>query len=82
MKSIWVPEYFKLDTVVPPIPFNCKKYEKTESFKIGYFITDDWFEPCAAAKRGLLETICALEKAGHECVPFVPPVNGWESYSL
>jgi len=82
MKSIWIPEYFQIDTVVPPIPFNCKKYEKTESFKIGYFVTDDWFEPCTAAKRGLLETICALEKAGHECVPFDPPVNGWESYSL
>jgi len=80
LRSVWIPEYYKFDNKMVPLPFNLKVYEKKASFTIGYFVTDDWFEPCDAVKRGLLETITALEKAGHKCVPFSPPVNGWEVY--
>ena len=71
-----------MDSNLPPFPFNSKAYEDKKSLKIGYFVSDGWFEPCAAAKRALTETIKALEEAGHDCVPFEAPTSGWDSYAL
>mmetsp|Transcript_10451 Transcript_10451/g.19049 ORF Transcript_10451/g.19049 Transcript_10451/m.19049 type:complete len:572 (+) Transcript_10451:335-2050(+) len=82
MKSVCVPEFFASDISVPPLPFDMDSYTKSKPLKIGYFSTDGWFEPCQAAKRGLMETVDALTKAGHTCVPFDLPTDGWANYSL
>lgn len=82
MKTVCVPKFWNNDLSLPPLPFNDFEYAKTSSMKIGYFKTDNFFEPCAASKRGLEETIAALEKAGHTLVPFELPVDGWETNRL
>lgn len=82
MKAACVPELFDGDLNVPRVPFDDKAYQSSTRLKIGYFATDGWFEPCAAAKRALQETIDTLTEAGHECVPFDPPTDGWFSYGL
>lgn len=82
LKGVCVPKLFENDINVPPIPFDKKQYEKKGPMKIGYFETDDFFEPCPSAKRGLREAIQRLRDAGHECVPFKPPTDGWFAYRV
>lgn len=82
MKAACVPEMFDTDLNVPRLLFDDAAYQSTKRLKFGYFFSDCWFEPCATAKRGLQETIDALTKAGHECVRFDPPTDGWFSYGL
>ena len=82
MKAVCTPDLFAGDMNVPPLPFNSAIYEDGSKLKIGYFKTDDWFDPCATSKRALDETIDALTKAGHECVPFEMPTDGWANYGL
>jgi len=81
MKATLVPEMFT-DPTVPPIPFNLYEYKIKDKLKIGWFESDGWFEPCATSKRAVRETIDALTEAGHTCVPFKPPTDGWKSYGL
>lgn len=83
MKSVWVPELFDQDRSLPRLPFSIKQYEQTgKKFKIAYFKTDDWFEPCVTAKRAVNETIEKLRVRGHLCSAINPPTNGWKNYSL
>ena len=82
MKAACVPELFDTDLNIPRLPFDEAAYQSTNKLKIGYFYTDGWFDPCPTAKRALKETIDALTNAGHECVPFEPPTDGWFSYGL
>lgn len=82
MKAVLVPKAFEKDLNMPPILFDNKQYDKKGPMKIGYFETDDYFEPCASAKRGLRETIEKLKAAGHTCVPFKPPTDGWFAYRV
>jgi Asp-tRNA(Asn)/Glu-tRNA(Gln) amidotransferase A subunit family amidase len=82
MKAVCGPEMWNGDLYIPRLPFDDQVYKSTTSLKIGYFKTDDWFTPCAAARRGLDETIAALQKQGHTLVPFDPPINGWEAVRL
>jgi fatty acid amide hydrolase len=82
MKAMCTPALFASDLNVPPIPFNEAACHDRSTLKIGYFKTDGWFEPCATSKRALEETLEALTKAGHQCVEFVPPTDGWYGYGL
>mmetsp|Transcript_34149 Transcript_34149/g.50185 ORF Transcript_34149/g.50185 Transcript_34149/m.50185 type:complete len:617 (+) Transcript_34149:99-1949(+) len=85
MKAVCVPEHFERDTEIPPISYNESEYKcisSAKKLKIGYFVSDGWFEPCAAFKRGVRETVNALSEAGHTCVPFEIPTNGWDTYGL
>lgn len=82
MKAVCSPEMWNGDLTIPRLSFDDGGYKSTTSLKIGYFKTDDWFTPCAAARRGLDETIDALQKQGHTLVPFEPPMNGWEAVRL
>lgn len=70
MRAVCVPEMFAGDPSIPPLPFRTEEYEATGPLRFGYYQTDGWFEPCATAKRAVAETVAALTKAGHECVPF------------
>ncbi|CAN0480458.1 unnamed protein product, partial [Hapterophycus canaliculatus] len=55
----------------PPLPFCVVP-------QVGFFTTDHWFEPCAAVTRAVQEAAEGLRAAGHEVVPFEPPVSGWQ----
>jgi len=77
MKAVFAPIVHQLDRNVAPVPFNEDAYTSTEKLKIGYFMTDDWMDPCETGKRAMKEAISALEKKGHICIPFKPPTNGW-----
>lgn len=76
MKAVCVPKMWEHDKSIPPLPFDDKAYTDSSPLRIGYFKSDSWFEPCAAAQRGLEETIKSLIAAGHTCVPFEPPADG------
>ena len=80
MKAIWSDYMFQRDSSIPPMKFNDGEYEQTKKLRIGYFVTDDWFEPCTAARRAVMETVENLKKAGHEVVPFKLPTSGWDAY--
>ncbi|CAB9507550.1 Glutamyl-tRNA(Gln) amidotransferase subunit A [Seminavis robusta] len=83
MKAMCTPDLWESDLNVPPVPFKEEIYlDQQSKLKIGYFTTDGWFEPCATSKRALKETLDALTKAGHECVEFEPPTDGWHNYGL
>ena len=82
MKAVCTPDLFAGDLNVPPLPFDEEAYQDKTKLKIGYFKTDGWFEPCATSKRALEETLAALTKAGHTCVPFEAPTDGWYNYGL
>jgi fatty acid amide hydrolase len=83
MKATQVPELWEGDLNKPRIPFNDEVYQRPgEKLKIGYFDTDGWFEPCATSKRAVQETVDALTKAGHTCVPFQLPMDGWFTFGL
>lgn len=82
MKAVWTPDLFRGDLNVAPLVFDDKAYNKKEKLKIGYFMTDHWFEPCATSKRALEETITALQEAGHSVQPFHAPTDGWHNLHL
>lgn len=82
MKSVCVPEMSQLDCSIAPTTFNQEIYDDTRPLRFGYFLTDGWFEPCSAAKRALTEMVDRLKDAGHVCVPFDIPTDGWQNYGL
>ncbi|XP_057194231.1 fatty-acid amide hydrolase 1 [Triplophysa rosa] len=73
MQALLCEDMFTLDPTVPPIPFNRKVYESSEPLRIGYFETDDYFQPSPSMVRAFRETKDLLEKAGHTLVPFKFP---------
>ena len=82
MKAVCVPKLFENDLNMPPIKFDNQQYETKGALKIGYFMTDDFFEPCPTARRAMQETIQKLQAEGHTCVPFQPPTDGWFAYRV
>ena len=52
-----------------------QNYKETDisKLKVGYFLTDGFFEPMAAVKRGVLEAVEKLKSLGVEVVEFDPP---------
>jgi len=82
MKAVCVPKLFEKDLNMPPIKFDNQQYTTKGSLKIGYFMTDDFFEPCPTARRAMLHTIQKLQAEGHTCVPFKPPTDGWFAYRV
>jgi Asp-tRNA(Asn)/Glu-tRNA(Gln) amidotransferase A subunit family amidase len=85
MKAVCVPHFFEQDpSHAPPVPWNEQLYNPPTGtlLTVGYFETDDWFEPCPASKRALRETLDHLQHTGHKCVPFQPPTNGWANFGL
>ena len=82
MRATSCPELFRQDPNAIPIEFRQAEYESNKRLKIGYYSTDGWFEPCQAAKRGLMETVNALRQAGHVVEPFTPPTDGFDTYNL
>nr|XP_026691817.1 fatty-acid amide hydrolase 1-like [Ciona intestinalis] len=73
MRAILCPLMFELDRTVPPIPFNDEVYSSKKRLRIGYYLDDGYMEPVPAVKRAVVEAKEALEKAGHELIPFHVP---------
>jgi len=73
---------FQCDLNTVPMEFDDSAYKSKQRLKIGYFDNDNWFTPCQTSKRAVKEAVAALTRAGHLCVPFKPPTDGWHSYGL
>ncbi|CAM9923414.1 unnamed protein product [Ascophyllum nodosum] len=72
------------DVYVPCLPWD-KTVVGTGTgcpLKVGFFSTDHWFEPRPTVARAIREATKGLQAAGHEVVPFEPPVDGWEIVRL
>ena len=82
MKAVSGPDMHKMDPNTPWIPFNDHAYQSKGQLRIGYFLSDNWFEPCPTSCRAVLDTVAKLEAVGHSCVPFDLPTDGWYNYSL
>ena len=84
MKAACTNEMFENDTQIVPLHFRDEIYRSPSvtKLKLGYFMSDGWFEPCSGQKRALRDTIRVLEAAGHHCVPFDIPTDGWSTYTL
>ena len=86
MRALLVPRMFATDAYVTPLPFNLEEYtrpvNRENPLRIGYYITDGFFEPCAAARRAVQEAVAALGGVeGVELVPFTFP-RGYEAVAL
>ena len=44
---VFSPVVYKGDRNVAPLDFNEAAYQDTKKLTIGYFMTDDWMDPCA-----------------------------------
>ncbi|KAJ3510734.1 hypothetical protein NLJ89_g4506 [Agrocybe chaxingu] len=59
------------NSVIPPIPF--REATLPPKLKFGYYTSDNYIKASPACKRAVLETVEALQAAGHECVEFEIP---------
>jgi len=84
MRAVLSEENFKFDVEVPPFPFNEDRFARSKKpKKIGYFVSDGWFEPCKAAKRAVTEVVDLLrQKDGYIIEEIKFPTDGWETYNL
>ncbi|KFV80911.1 Vitamin D3 hydroxylase-associated protein, partial [Struthio camelus australis] len=73
MKALLCEEMFRLDPVVPPIPFNEEVYSSSKPLRIGYYEGDGYFQPSPSMRRAVQQTRKLLQEAGHTLVPFAPP---------
>ena len=72
MKSLLVPEMFKLDPSVPPIPFRDEIYQEKRKLTIGFYVDDGNLMSAPACQRAVLEVKAILQAQGHTLVPFKP----------
>lgn len=54
-------------------PLKSIKEVDITKLKVGYFLSDGLFEPMSAVKRGVLEAVEQLKKAGVQVTEFTPP---------
>ncbi|KAM4722930.1 vitamin D3 hydroxylase-associated protein-like [Rhinophrynus dorsalis] len=73
MRAVLCGEMFRLDSTIPPLPFNDEVFFTTKPLRIGYYDTDGYFLSNPSMKRALQETKTLLEEAGHTLIPFTPP---------
>ncbi len=84
MRGVIGPKMWEEDPHVCPVPWNGILAQRGPGrpLKIGYFVSDGWFEPCNAVSRAVHEAVDALENAGHEVIPFTPPHTGWDVFRI
>ncbi|ELT88038.1 hypothetical protein CAPTEDRAFT_225540 [Capitella teleta] len=70
LKALYVPVMTSLDPTVPLIPFRDEVYEEKKSLRIAYYFEDTYFHATFAQKTAVLQAKAALEKAGHQLVPW------------
>eukprot|EP00397_Hematodinium_sp_SG-2012_P019020 GEMP01019525.1.p1 GENE.GEMP01019525.1~~GEMP01019525.1.p1 ORF type:complete len:610 (+),score=124.28 GEMP01019525.1:116-1945(+) len=87
MRVMYSPACWALDPTVPHMPWNDTIYRMggtdgkgKKKLRIGYFTTNNYFQPCSASLRALHEAKDALAARGHELIPMSisPEMSGWE----
>lgn len=71
MRVILEKKPWDYDPSVVPIPWN--PIPPREKLRIGYYTVDGYSPSSPACQRAVMDTVGALEKQGHTCVPFFPP---------
>uniref|UniRef100_A0AC34RN52 Amidase domain-containing protein n=1 Tax=Panagrolaimus sp. JU765 TaxID=591449 RepID=A0AC34RN52_9BILA len=66
----------KYDPTIAPIRWRDSVFHDTKKLKIGFYTDDDWFEPCPAVRRTVLEIVTYLHDHGHQMIGFKPPNIG------
>jgi len=61
------------DPLVPPLPLRELSSIDVRSLRVGFFVDDGLIRPSLAVQRAVHQAAKALEGAGVEVVPFVPP---------
>lgn len=64
------------DVKLPPLPWKDDIVKESAKRRIGYVVSDPFFEASPANKRAVLEAVRALREAGHECVEVSLPNLG------
>jgi fatty acid amide hydrolase len=82
MTALCSPTIHKGDRNTVPLAFDVATYEDTKKLTVGYFMTDEWMDPCPTGRRAMQEAIAALKEQGHTVIPFQPPTNGWHHNKL
>ncbi|XP_006815509.2 vitamin D3 hydroxylase-associated protein-like [Saccoglossus kowalevskii] len=77
MKALLTSEMFRLDSSLPPIPFNAKKFSDQKVMRVGYYDDDGYFTPVPACRRAVSVAVEALKSRGHTLIPFnIPLLSG------
>lgn len=64
---VWWSDYqFDLDPSVPPMTFNDEQYNSKKRLRIGFYTTDNFFQPSPACVRAVTETVEKLKGLEHE----------------
>jgi len=82
METILIDELFDQERNLPRMPFDTAVYQHKKPYKIAYFKTDGWFEPCVTSLRAVDEAVAGLRKQGHAVEEIAIPLDGWFSYGL
>ncbi len=84
MRAVMGPKMWEEDPHVCPVPWNGTLAQRGPGrrLKIGFFVSDGWFDPCSAVSRAVHEAVDALENTGHEIIPFTPPHTGWDVFRI
>ncbi|XP_065838668.1 fatty-acid amide hydrolase 1-like [Oscarella lobularis] len=73
MRALLVPEMWRLDPLVPPMPFREDIYGSAERLRIGYYDFDGLLRASPACSRAVAVAKDALTSAGHKLVPLDHP---------
>lgn len=49
-----------------PMPFDECAFHRPGHMRIGFFVTDGYFDPSPACQRAVREAVSALQREGHE----------------
>lgn len=72
-KALIVPENENMNPLYPSLPWNEEKYCSQEKLKIGYITTADFFGASKPCRRAVIETVEALQRAGHQTIELQIP---------
>lgn len=61
------------DPLVPPVPVRDLAGIDVRKLRVGFFVDDGLIRPSLAVQHAIHQSVSALEGAGVEVVPFVPP---------
>ncbi|XP_077864667.1 vitamin D3 hydroxylase-associated protein-like [Saccoglossus kowalevskii] len=70
MKALLTSEMFRLDSSLPPIPFNDATFSNIKVMRVGYYDDDGYFTPVPACRRAVSVAVEALKSRGHTLIPF------------
>jgi hypothetical protein len=73
MQALWTDKMYIADPFTPPLPFRNDIYTADTPLRVGYFVTDGFYEPAPACKRAVMDAVAALSRLPNvTLVPFQP----------